>query len=77
MPTPIFTGCMIGYAIGIVATVAGLVLMDTAQPALLYLVPSCTLSTMISALVYGRFKDLWKFSCVEEKPKEKTKNTWY
>lgn len=43
-----------------------------AQPALLYLVPSCVLLPMLVALINGQFKDLWAFNTEEEEVKEKT-----
>ena len=50
-PTP-------GYAVGLIATFIALVLMETGQPALLYLVPCTLLPTLISALVHREFKQL-------------------
>jgi len=38
---------MVGYALGIIATVLGMNLMNSAQPALLYLVPSTTFAVVI------------------------------
>jgi minor histocompatibility antigen H13 len=45
-----FKCCLLAYAIGIVVTFACMIIFETAQPALLYLVPACTLSVAGLAL---------------------------
>jgi len=34
---------------------------EHAQPALLFLVPGCTFTVLIRALLNGEFKELWKY----------------
>ena len=41
------------------ATFISLFLMDSAQPALLYIVPCTLLPVMLTACVRGEFKDMW------------------
>eukprot|EP01017_Pseudomicrothorax_dubius_P004617 TRINITY_DN10969_c0_g1_i1.p1 TRINITY_DN10969_c0_g1~~TRINITY_DN10969_c0_g1_i1.p1 ORF type:complete len:275 (-),score=73.59 TRINITY_DN10969_c0_g1_i1:626-1450(-) len=56
-----FKICMIGYAIGIIATFQIMLIFEHAQPALLYLVPSCTLSILIPALQQKEVKTLFTY----------------
>lgn len=49
---PYFNICFVGYILGIVATFSALLIFNHAQPALLYLVPTCTLTVL--ALAYSR-----------------------
>jgi minor histocompatibility antigen H13 len=39
-----------------------MVLFNHAQPALLYLVPGCLLSSLVVAVVSGDFQELWSFN---------------
>jgi signal peptide peptidase-like protein 2B len=50
---------MISYFIGLSLTHVALYLMDTAQPALLYLVPCILLSTIITGLCRKELKELY------------------
>jgi hypothetical protein len=50
---------MIAYFTGLVLTHIALYLMNTAQPALLYLVPCILLSTIITGLCRGELKELY------------------
>ncbi|CAG9328581.1 unnamed protein product [Blepharisma stoltei] len=50
-----------GYAIGILMTNLAMVLMEKEQPALLYLVPMCLLSTGVMALIKKEIPMLWKY----------------
>lgn len=43
LKTPYFNVCMIGYFLGIVETFAVMWIFDHPQPALLFLVPMCTI----------------------------------
>ncbi|TPX34658.1 hypothetical protein SmJEL517_g02726 [Synchytrium microbalum] len=61
-PKPYFTACFVAYAIGLVTTVAVMHTTKTAQPALLYLSPACTLSVLLTALIRGELKQLWAYS---------------
>merc|ERR1719188_2434430 len=47
------------YSLSLVATFISLFLMDSAQPALLYIVPCTLLPVMLTACVRGEFKDMW------------------
>jgi len=71
IPTPVFTGALIGYALGIILTIAGMTLMKHAQPALLYLVPTCSLGVLIPVIMEGKFKAFWQYNAEKE---EKTKD---
>lgn len=52
--------CFLGYVIGFLLCIVGLTLMNTGQPALLYLVP-CTLGPLlVTALVRGDFLVIWR-----------------
>ncbi|PIB00792.1 Signal peptide peptidase 2 [Cercospora beticola] len=75
---PYFTAAMIGYAIGMVATLVFMSVFQHAQPALLYLVPGVLISTWGTGLVRGELKDMWQYSeeitgeaATEDKEKEK------
>lgn len=56
---PYFNTCFIGYVAGICATFAAMYIFNHAQPALLFLVPSCTLSVILLSFIRGEF-DLLK-----------------
>lgn len=56
--TPYYFACQIGYALGIVSTFVTMIVFEHAQPALLFLVPGCTFSVLLMALVRGEFKAL-------------------
>lgn len=55
---PFFTTSFIGYIAGIVATFAAMYIFDHPQPALLFLVPTCTLSVLVLSLVKGNLQEL-------------------
>lgn len=40
---------------------AGMHLMSCAQPALLYLVPTCTIGILVPTIINRRFKKLWLY----------------
>jgi hypothetical protein len=50
---------VVSYFIGLSLTHVALYLMNTAQPALLYLVPCILLSTIITGLCRGELKELY------------------
>ena len=62
---------LISYFAGLVITMVVMNVFRHAQPALLYLVPSCVLIPILVAVVNGQFKDLWAFNDEEEKEEEK------
>jgi len=56
-----FIAVLIGYLIAIVATVVVMIVFDHGQPALLYLVPGCILSVLITSVIKGEFDTMWTF----------------
>ena len=66
---PYFNSCLIAYMIGLGTTLFIMIYFNHAQPALLYLVPACLLSTLLCALVRGEMKELFMYS-EEEDEKE-------
>ncbi|KRX08678.1 hypothetical protein PPERSA_07490 [Pseudocohnilembus persalinus] len=71
--TPIFNWCYGGYVAGIITTYAVLVYFNHAQPALLFLVPGCTIGTLVGALLNGGIKQLFGYTEeVEEKQQKKS-----
>lgn len=61
-PKPYFTVTMVGYVLGMVATLLVMSIFDHGQPALLYLVPGVLISLWGTALVRGEVQELWQFS---------------
>jgi minor histocompatibility antigen H13 len=57
-----FVHTLIGYALGIVATLVVMNVFRAAQPALLYLVPGCLLTSILTAFIGGDFNKLWEFN---------------
>ena len=71
--TPYFNWCMIFYGVGIIVTFLVMVLSGQAQPALLFLVPSCCLSVVLVAYFEGDFKNIYEYDEEKhEKEQEKT-----
>mmetsp|Transcript_15936 Transcript_15936/g.52536 ORF Transcript_15936/g.52536 Transcript_15936/m.52536 type:complete len:370 (-) Transcript_15936:262-1371(-) len=63
---PYFYTNFAAYVAGLGLTVGVMHFFDSAQPALLYLVPACILSSLLTAAVRGELSPLLKYS--EEKP---------
>lgn len=63
---PYFAGAIISYFLGLVFTYVALTLFRAAQPALLYLVPSCLLTAIGMAAAKGELSDLLAYT--EEEP---------
>lgn len=59
---PYFTASIVGYVIGMLATLGVMSVFQHAQPALLYLVPGVLLSLWGTALVRGELKEMWDFT---------------
>jgi minor histocompatibility antigen H13 len=57
-PKPYFYASLAGYAAGMFATLAALVVFNHGQPALLYLVPGVTGSLWLTGLIRGEVKDM-------------------
>ena len=69
-PKPFFYTVIVNYLLGLVATAAAMHYMNTAQPALLYLVPFTTVSVGLVALVKGNIKELFAYK--EDEKEEDT-----
>jgi minor histocompatibility antigen H13 len=54
--------CATAYTLGLVTTITVMHVFKAAQPALLYLVPFCTGSALLLAVVRGEFRDLFAYS---------------
>ena len=70
---PHFWSCVVGYALGIISTFVSMILMEHAQPALLYLVPWCCVSLVFQCIVQGTVKRAYYYEAqpkVEEKKKD-------
>ncbi|KAJ9666734.1 hypothetical protein H2201_003138 [Coniosporium apollinis] len=61
-PKPYFTASIIGYVVGMLATLGVMQVFNHAQPALLYLVPSVLISLWGTAFARGEIKEMWNFS---------------
>ncbi|KAM0670415.1 hypothetical protein ACQRIT_007716 [Beauveria bassiana] len=57
-----FYASMVGYLLGMLATLAMLLVFKRGQPALLYLVPGVQGATYLTAIVRGELKSLWKYT---------------
>lgn len=67
-----FNVTMVGYIVGLLATVAVMYWFEAAQPALLYLVPTCLGAPMTAAFLKGQFAQLWNFTETELPAPEKS-----
>ena len=56
---PYFIAGIIGYGIGLILTFVGMYLMAAGQPALLYLTPSCLISTLIVSIKRKELAAIW------------------
>ncbi|DBA01101.1 TPA: hypothetical protein N0F65_001729 [Lagenidium giganteum] len=70
---PFFHVNLLFYVLGLVATVVVMFVFNAAQPALLYLVPACLGSAIVTAFVRGEFKELLAYSEEEEEGDDKEK----
>ncbi|GFP59351.1 intramembrane protease 2 [Trichoderma asperellum] len=57
-----FYASMVGYFLGMMVTLAMLLIFKHGQPALLYLVPGVLGSLLLTSLVRGEFKELWMYT---------------
>ena len=71
LKTNYFNICIVGYFLGIVETFAVMWIFDHPQPALLFLVPMCTLPVAGFAFYNKELKDLEEYST--EHPDKKNK----
>ncbi|TFB00713.1 hypothetical protein CCMA1212_007150 [Trichoderma ghanense] len=61
-PKTYFYASMVGYFVGMLVTLAMLLVFKHGQPALLYLVPGVLGSMLLTSLVRGEFKELWMYT---------------
>lgn len=61
-PKTYFYASMAGYLVGMLVTLAMLLVFKHGQPALLYLVPGVLGSMLLTSLVRGEFKELWMYT---------------
>ncbi len=66
-----FNATLIGYILGLIATVLVMYAFKAAQPALLYLVPTCLGSSLLTAVSRGELKRLLDYN---EESEEKSDN---
>jgi len=59
---PYFYAGLSGYVAGLVMTMSVMHMFKAAQPALLYLSPSCMLAFLVTALIRGELKEAWGWS---------------
>ncbi|KAF4510005.1 hypothetical protein G6O67_001933 [Ophiocordyceps sinensis] len=59
---PYFYAAMTGYTLGMVCTLAMLLVFKQGQPALLYLVPGVLGSLVVTALARGEMRDVWRYT---------------
>ncbi|CAM9356896.1 unnamed protein product [Chrysoparadoxa australica] len=70
---PFFLTTCVSYVLGLGATVGVMYYFNAAQPALLYLVPACLLSSLLLALCRKEFKALIAYTEEEEEEEEPAK----
>ena len=58
---PYFTWCFAGYTLGMIATFVTMVVFQHPQPALLFLVPGCTGSVLLKAVVDGKVAEFFAY----------------
>lgn len=61
-PKVYFTASIVGYVLGLFATLGVMMIWNHAQPALLYLVPGVLGSLWLTALVRGELKLMWEYT---------------
>ena len=74
-PKTYFTAGLVGYVLGLLATLGVMMVWNHAQPALLYLVPGVLGSVWLTALARGELKLMWEYTediGEEEKSKKKS-----
>ena len=73
---PFFHGTIIGYILAIITTVVVMLVFEHGQPALLYLVPACLGSVLLTAAIKGELLRIWDFTeenFVDDEPDKKDK----
>ena len=69
-PKTYFKASLVGYVVGMIATLLAMQFSNHAQPALLYLVPGVLISLWGTALFRGELSSMWTFSDAEEETEE-------
>jgi minor histocompatibility antigen H13 len=67
---PYFHSALVAYVLGLALTMFVMIQFKAAQPALLYLVPACLISSLGCAFVRGEVKQLFAYSEEEEEEEE-------
>jgi minor histocompatibility antigen H13 len=74
-PKTYFTASLIGYVLGLLATLGVMMVWNHAQPALLYLVPGVLSSLWLTALARGEVGLMWNYTEeIEDEDKNKRKS---
>lgn len=73
-PKTYFTASLVGYVLGLLATLGVMMIWDHAQPALLYLVPGVLTSVWLTAAVRGELGLIWNYTEAIEEEEEDEKN---
>lgn len=66
-----FYTCLTAYILGLILTIIVMTVFNHAQPALLYLVPTCLIFPLTLAMLKGDLKSMFKYVDHEEKPETK------
>lgn len=72
--TPYFNNTFVGYFVGLAMTIFVMHTFKAAQPALLYLVPTCLGSSFLTGVFFGDLFGLWAYSEEEEEKEDKKKD---
>ncbi|KAF1929462.1 uncharacterized protein M421DRAFT_419990 [Didymella exigua CBS 183.55] len=73
-PKTYFKASLVGYVLGLLATLGVMIIWDHAQPALLYLVPGVLSSVWLTAVARGELSLIWNYTeAIEGQGDEDTK----
>jgi minor histocompatibility antigen H13 len=74
-PKTYFKASLVGYVLGLLATLGIMMIWDHAQPALLYLVPGVLGSVWLTAAVRGELSLIWNYTeAIEEEEEDAQKS---
>lgn len=74
-PKTYFNATLVGYVLGLLATLGVMMIWDHAQPALLYLVPGVLGSVWLTAAARGELSLIWDYTeAIEEEEDEQKKS---
>ncbi|CUV06510.1 unnamed protein product [Cryptosporidium hominis] len=62
LQTPTFCTVLVSYLLGLITTACVMLYFKAAQPALLYLVPFCLISMVLSVVYRNKSSDAWNYS---------------